>query len=80
VPGNGHRAATSDVFAQVMIVDEACPRSDRDRGRHPRRITGTSENLNDNEAAAPANKKLRISAYIAVVKNPESHAIRFGVA
>jgi hypothetical protein len=63
VPGNGPRAAANDVFAQTMIVGAACTRRVRDCGCHPRRITGTSENLNDIDAAAVANKKFRMSSF-----------------
>jgi hypothetical protein len=65
VVGNGRRAAANDVFAQTMIVSAACPRRVRDCGCHPRSITGTSENLNDIEAAALANKKFKMSSFAA---------------
>ena len=65
VPGNGHCATTNDVFAKAMVVGASRPRRVRDGGCHPRRITCTSENLNDIEEAALANKKFRMSAYTA---------------
>jgi hypothetical protein len=68
VLGNGHGATTNDVFAKAMVVGASCPRRVRDGGCHPRRITCTSENLNDIEEAALANKKFRMSAYTAAVQ------------
>jgi hypothetical protein len=65
VPSNGHCATTNDVFAKAMVVGASRPRRVRDGGCHPRRITCTSENLNDIEEAALANKKFRMSAYTA---------------
>ena len=65
VLGNGHGATTNDVFAKAMVVGAPCLRRIPDAGCHPRRITCTSENLNDIAGDALANKKFRMSAYTA---------------
>ena len=67
---NGHDATTNDVFAKAMVVGASCPRCVRYGGCHPRRITCTSENLNDIEAAALANKKFRMSSFAAGLALP----------
>jgi hypothetical protein len=65
VLGNGHGATTNDVFAKAMVVGAPCLRYVPDAGCHLRRITCTSENLNDIAGDALANKKFRMSAYTA---------------
>ena len=71
VPGNGHCATTNDVFAKAMVVGASCPRCVQYGGCHPRRIACTSENLNNIEGVALANKKFRMSAYAA--RRPAHH-------
>jgi hypothetical protein len=66
--GNGHSATMNDVFAQTMVVGASCSRRVRDCGCHPKRITGTWENLNDIEAAALANKKFKMSSFAASIR------------
>jgi hypothetical protein len=63
-------AATSDVFAQPVVVGASCPRCLRDSRCHPQRISCASKNLNDIKGAAFANKKLRMSSFAAPVFAP----------
>jgi hypothetical protein len=66
--GNGHGATTNDVFAKAMVAGTPCLRCVPDAGCHPRRITCTSEKLNDIAVAALANKKFRMSAHTALLE------------
>ena len=56
VLGNGGGTATKDVFTKAMVVGATGVGFRRDGSDHPRRLSFVSENLNDIESAAFANK------------------------
>jgi hypothetical protein len=60
VLGNGGGTATKDVFTKAMVVGATGVRCRRDGGGHPQRISFVSQNLNDIEGAALANKKCKM--------------------
>jgi len=70
VLGNGGDTATKNVFPKAMVVGATGVRCRRDGGGHPQRISFVSENLNDIEGAALANKKCKMSPLAALIGAP----------
>jgi hypothetical protein len=62
---NGYGATTNDVFAKAMVVGAPCLRCAPDAGCHPRRVTCTSEKVNDIAGASLANKKFKMYSFAA---------------